>query len=138
MTTDRCADVADLAPGFVLGALTADEDRIVREHLGSCPEPHPEFAEVGGVVGYLGEAVELVEPPASLKDRIMAAAAADLAAGRVRATPKPGTEPELAAATTATPFPSTADRSERAERAGRRTSPLQWVAGLAAVIAIVA
>ena len=53
----------------------------VREHLATCPESHAEFDELGGVVPYLLDdpSLELVEPPAALGDRIMAAAAADLA-----------------------------------------------------------
>src|SRR5258705_276995 len=56
------------------------EEAAVREHLATCTQPHTEFAELGGVVPYLIESadLELVEPPASLRDRIMAAAAADL------------------------------------------------------------
>ena len=50
--SERCDRVRDLAPGFVLGALTPDEDREVREHLASCPEPHEEFAELGGVTDH--------------------------------------------------------------------------------------
>lgn len=77
MTVD-CDAVRDLAAGFVLGALEPDEERAVREHLATCRKPHDEFAELGGVVPYLAETVELVEPPAALKDRVLAAARADL------------------------------------------------------------
>jgi hypothetical protein len=129
---DRHAQVTELAAGFVLGALTPEEDRLVREHLASCPEPHLEFDELGGVVPYLAETVELVEPPASLRDRIMAAAAADLAA-RPRTTPAQAPAEPTPAPVVPTAFPTAA---ERAERPAQR-SPLAWVAGLAAVLAIV-
>jgi anti-sigma-K factor RskA len=72
----RCADVADLAPAFVLGALEPAESDAVRRHLASCPEAHAEVAEFGSVAPALFETVELVAPPAGLKDRILAAAAA--------------------------------------------------------------
>ena len=72
-----CAEVADLAPAFVLGALEAAESDSVRRHLAACPEAHPEMAELHSVVPGLLETVELVAPPAGLKERILAAAAAD-------------------------------------------------------------
>ena len=84
MTHDRtfggltCDEVRELAGSFVLGALDADEEAAVREHLATCPEAHEEIAELGGVLPALAESVPVVEPPAGLKGRIMAAAAADL------------------------------------------------------------
>jgi hypothetical protein len=72
-----CADVADLAPAFVLGALQASEADTVRRHLAECPEPHPEMAELRSAVPALFEVVEPVQPPAGLKDRILTAAAVD-------------------------------------------------------------
>ena len=143
-----------LAAAYVLGALEPAEEAAVREHLQTCAEPHDEFAELGGVVPYLVElpGLELVEPPASLRDRIMAAAAADLAERTATASPVPAeSTPRLAEAPAASaaspvaapppaaaspgptlPFPSAAERS-----APRRTSPLAWAARIAAVVAIV-
>ena len=72
-----CAEVLELSGSFVLGALESEEMDAVRAHLAACPEAHAEVAELGGVVPALFEAVELVAPPASLRDRIMTAAAAD-------------------------------------------------------------
>ena len=137
MTTDRCRDVAGLAAGFVLGALTSDEERLVREHLAMCPEPHAEFAELGGLVGYLDEAVDLVEPPASLKERIMAAAAAEStpSAGARTEGPREDVAPPLAPPLALTPFP--ADRA-RGAWARPRTVSVSWAAGLAAVLTVVA
>jgi len=134
---DRHDEVTELTAGFVLGALAPDEERLVREHLAACPEPHAEFTELGGVVPYLAETVEQLEPPASLRDRIMAAAAADLAArSGTSAAPVAGREaPALRQdSATVTAFPSAAERAERT----RRRSPLEWVAGIAAVLGIVA
>ena len=73
----HCADVADLAASFVLGALEPGEADAVRRHLAGCPEAHAEFAELGSVVPALFETVDLVEPSAALRERILAAAAAD-------------------------------------------------------------
>lgn len=113
----------DLAAAYVLGALEPAEEAAVREHLQTCPLSHEEFAELGGVVPYLAEVpdLELVEPPPALRDRIMAAAAADLA--------------ERTGTTPAAPFPSAAERAERTSR--RATTRLGWAARIAAVIAIV-
>jgi hypothetical protein len=75
-----CAEATDRAPVYVLGALDARESAEVREHLATCGHAHPEFAELGSVVPYLAEAVEQVEPPPALKDRVMAAVEADVRA----------------------------------------------------------
>jgi hypothetical protein len=72
-----CDAVRDLAPVFVVGALDATEEKAVREHLATCDRPHPEFEAFGGVVQYFDETVELIEPPASLKGRVMAAVATE-------------------------------------------------------------
>ena len=123
----------DLAPAYVLGALEPAEEAAVREHLLSCPLSHDEFVDLGGVVSYLAESVEQVEPPPALRDRIMAAAAADLAAraasGEGRAAAPTGTPAATA------PFPSAVERAERAERRG--TTTLGWATRIAAIIAIV-
>ena len=146
-----------LAAAYVLGALEPAEEAAVREHLQTCAERHHEFAELGGVVPYLVElpGLELVEPPASLRDRIMAAAAADLAERTATVSPVPAeSTPRLAEALAASaaspvaapppaaaspgptlPFPSAAERSERSARRG--ASPLAWAARIAAVVAIV-
>jgi len=129
------ADALDLAPLYVLGALDDAEMAAVREHLATCPESHAEFEELGGVVPYLLESpdIELVEPPAALGDRIMAAAAADLAERTTaeRTTPAPAAE-----RTAPIPFPSADERTARAERTRGRPGPLTWIAAIAAVLAI--
>jgi hypothetical protein len=138
------------AAAYVLGALEPAEEAAVREHLRTCSEPHDEFAELGGVVPYLAElpGLELVEPPASLRDRIMAAAAADLAE-RTAATPtgpdvpaSPAVPPPAAAPPagepgSTVPFPSAAERAERAERTRRGPGTFGWAARIAAVVAII-
>jgi anti-sigma factor RsiW len=145
------ADALDLAPLYVLGALDDAEMAAVREHLATCPESHAEFEELGGVVPYLLESpsVELVEPPAALGDRIMAAAAADLAertaaerttpvTAAERTAPAPAAERTTPAAERAAPipFPSADERTARAERTRGRPGPLTWIAAIAAVLAI--
>jgi anti-sigma factor RsiW len=129
------SDALDLAPLYVLGALDDAEMAAVREHLVTCPESHAEFEELGGVVPYLLESPDLalIEPPAALGDRIMAAAAADLAERRAAER----TTPPIAAERTAPiPFPSSDERATRAERTRGRPGPLTWIAAIAAVLAI--
>lgn len=120
-------EARDLAAGFVLGALEPAEEQAVREHLATCREPHDELSVLGGVVPYLDDTVDLVEPPASLKARVMAAAAADLAAD-------PGSRVRPVARRRDDHAPSA--RAERPRTA--RRSPIAWVAAIAAVVAIVA
>ena len=138
-----CDEVRDLAASFVLDALEPGEQAAVREHLATCAEPHPEMGELGGVVPALLEAVPLVEPPASLKGRIMAAAAADLEARRGSSagpvvTPAPALAPaDVAPARADRPQPRpTADVIRPFER--RRRPSMAWALGIAAVLAIVA
>jgi len=142
-----------LAAAYVLGALEPAEEAAVRDHLRTCAEPHDEFAELGGVVPYLAElpGLELIEPPASLRDRIMAAAAADLAERRAAtpttaaapaapaspAAPQPAAAPPAGVPGSTVPFPSASERAERAERTGRGLGTLGWAARIAAVVAIV-
>ena len=110
-----CDEVRDLAAPFVLGALPSDEMDAVREHLASCVDAHEEFVELGAVVPALDAAVPLMEPSSGLKDRIMVAAAADLDA-REQTPPVRVIDP--------VPIDS-------------RRRPWTWVAGIAAVLAIV-
>jgi hypothetical protein len=128
MTHDQALELAAL---YVLGALEEADMAAVREHLATCQLEHPEFDELGGVVPYLLESadLELVEPPASLRDRVMAAAAADLAERRGAGAAAPP------APSAAVPFPSPAEREARARR---RMSGLDWALRIAAVVAIVA
>ncbi len=141
------AEALDLAPGYVLAALEPAEEAAVREHLATCALDHAEFEELGGVVPALLEleASELVEPPAALGSRIMAAAAADLAERTRVADPATSSAAPAVGAAVAAPaepvaapiaFPTADERTTRAERT--RTSRLDWVLRIAAVVAIVA
>jgi anti-sigma-K factor RskA len=127
-----CDDVRDLAASFVLGALDADDADAVRAHLASCADPHAEMAELGSVLDVLTESVPVVEPPAALKGRILAAAAADLEA-RGAAAPAAPSAPKTASPTDPTPFPTAA---ERQQRTADRTGIASWAMRIAAVLAI--
>ncbi len=81
VTAMTCEEVLEMGPAFVLGALERDEERTVAEHVRTCPHGEQElaaFAEFGAVIPALLESVPLVEPPASLRGRIRAAASRDL------------------------------------------------------------
>jgi hypothetical protein len=134
-----CDEVRDLAASFVLGALRDDETAGVREHLATCVQPHPEVAELAGVLPVFDASVRQVEPPPALKGRIMAAAAADLEARRRSAADGVATaiEPEAPAtpATRATPVTTTTTPATVTELRPR-SSRLPWGLGIAAVVAI--
>ena len=148
-----CDEVRDLAPAYALGALESDLERAVREHLATCPEAHEEIAAFAEVVPVLSESVKQVEPPPELRDRILAAATADLAertsatvaaaatAAAVASEAAAGSGSARGSATAGTPPPSIAAPiafdAARAERTARRPV-LDRVIGLAAVVAIVA
>jgi anti-sigma-K factor RskA len=126
-----CDEVRELAGSFVLGALDADEEAAVREHLATCPEAHEEIAELGGVVPVLAAGVPVVEPPAGLKARVLAAAQADLDE-RTRVSAPPAEAGESAAAAPPIAFPGAAERERRPRR-----PVASWALGIAAVVAIV-
>ena len=148
----RCDEVADLAASFVLGALPDDEMAAVREHLSTCAQPHPEIAELGGVLPVLHAGLRPMDPPPALKDRIMAAAAADLdarrreAAATASAPAATATGATQTVTTTADVRPAADEPSRPAEAIpsprptpidSRRRPRLSWVLGIAAVLAIV-
>lgn len=127
-----CDEVLEMAGAYVLGALNAAEEGAVWAHLATCPQAHGEIAHLGAVVPALVEAVPIVEPPAGLRVRIMAAAAADLEA---RGTPSTSTTARLTGPVTAPiAFPNAAERSARRARPSSGT----WLLRIAAVLAIAA
>ena len=131
----RCDEVRELAASFVLGALDEDEADAVRAHLASCADAHVEVGELGSVLVALAESVPTVEPPAGLKARVLAAAAADLEA-RDGATSGVGAGAAAAPAGGAlapTPFPTAVDRERRASARSRLGA---WPLRIAAVLAI--
>ncbi len=148
-----CDEIREMAGAFVLGALSPAEQDAVRAHLDACTDAHAEIAELGGVLPVLDASVPIVEPPAELRARIMAAAAADLEARAdtsdalamaavVAAAPETAAPPASAAGPTAiaaaaapapTPFPTADERAAR--RSGASTG--SWVLRIAAVLAIV-
>ncbi|MDP8904092.1 MAG: anti-sigma factor [Chloroflexota bacterium] len=129
-----CADVREFAAGFVLDALEPDEMRAVREHLANCEEAHDEYRQLGGVVPYLAETVEPVEPPPALKQRLLAAAAAERQASR---EPYPGMAARAPrAAPESRAWDPPAERAASAPSQRRGPAPFVWLAGMAAALVI--
>lgn len=148
-----CDEVRDVAGAFVLGALEAVDAASVRAHLATCREAHEEMAELGSVVPAFVEIVPLVEPPISLKARILAAAAAEAAAADAPAAPRGGVDhaepsglragvPLDGARATGSPAavsPAVAPVSFPTSRMGPRrasTTTGTWALRIAAVLAI--
>jgi anti-sigma-K factor RskA len=141
-----CDEVRELAGAYVLGALEADETAAVQAHLAAHADGHPEIAELGAVIPALVTLVPIVEPPEGLKARIMAAAAADLAArgatGAASSTAAPASPAERGGTPPPTPTSSTSAAPvafpgpEEREARRARTSPATWMLRIAAVLAI--
>jgi hypothetical protein len=146
MTCDR---VRELASGFVLGALDADDMIAVSDHLDRCQKPHPEIAEFGGVLPYIAESLEPVEAPAWLRESVIAAAKADLVAHRRVGKPSEHRAVEADATPIAAPVPVVAFShaevaaapsviSLSAARASRTRRAATWATRIAAAVAILA
>ncbi len=140
-----CDEVREMAALYVLGALDTSDETAVRAHLAFHADVHPEIAELGSVIPAFAEIVPIVEPPEGLKARIMAAAAADLAARgavSVSTVARPAGQAAPAAARPAALSPSTAAPpiafpSAEARIARRaRSSSGGWLLRIAAVLAI--
>jgi anti-sigma factor RsiW len=119
-----------MGAAFVLGALDPADEAAVRAHLTSCTEDHAEIAELGATLPVLAESVPIVEPPAALKGRIMAAAAAE--------AQRSAREPAAAASSGAIGEPIPLPAAQRTTPRAERPSPLSWVLRIAAVVAILA
>ena len=127
-----CAEADDLAPAAALDALDAGEEAALRAHLAACPETHPAFATFALTAASLAELVDPVPPPPSVKTRLLAAVAEDLAGRGVdtseRTPAARGVTPDVAAS---------APPVDLATERGRRRPVLGWVLAAAAVLAIV-
>ena len=80
--TEHVSDDLEL---YAVGALRPGEAERVAAHLASCPVCREELNEISTVVNALPDMVAMREPPAALKQRILAAAAADLPPALTRA-----------------------------------------------------
>ncbi len=115
-------EAMELAGLYVLDALDGEEMPAVREHLATCHEAHDEIAALGSVAPALSTLVEPLEPPSELKDRVMAAVAAE-AVDTADVAPAPQRAPVAAEPAR----PMVAARVPAAPRGGRPWS--QWGMG---------
>ena len=143
------AEVLELAPLYVLGALDEHEVARVRAHLASCAQPHPDLDELGRVVPHLADALEPVDAPPELRARILAAVAED---ARLRSGSVASQRPAVAGPAVAGPavvgaaeVPSEAARREEARepvalraRGERRTTWTRFALPVAAAFVIAA
>ena len=74
---------------YALGALAAEERNAFEAHLATCAECAAEVRALGGVVTALPYAVPQVDPPTSLRGRVLAAVGAPAAASRPTAAEMP-------------------------------------------------
>jgi anti-sigma-K factor RskA len=66
----------ELMPGYALGSLSSAENRLVERHTAACPACAHLLQQYQATVGDLPEAIVMVDPPADLRTRILARAAA--------------------------------------------------------------
>jgi hypothetical protein len=82
-----CDQCEELLPGYILNLLDAEEAAAVAEHLRTCSRCQSSLTTHADVVGRLGEAVRLQDPPDNLQRRLMAAIAAEMAPTDTTLTP---------------------------------------------------
>jgi len=136
--TLTCDRVRELASGYVLGALDTEEMLDVADHLDSCRLGHPEVDEFGGVLPYLAASLEPVEPPAWLRESVIAAARADLVARRRAGAPSEPRIVEPVAIPALVPVAGGQIVSLAAVRTSRRRRMMTWTIRVAAAVAILA
>jgi anti-sigma-K factor RskA len=88
----------DLAGAYVLGALDAADRATFEQHLAECDACRSEVRSLQPVVDGLAQVAPLVDPPAALRERVLAAAA-----GQGQAWPAPGASGSRTAAAVSRP-----------------------------------
>ncbi len=110
-----CEELEELAGALALGATSPEETQAAHEHLAACSRPHRSVRELAATAVLLAEAVEPVEPPPDLRDRILA-----VARGTADRVPRSRAE---------RPFRAPAVRGER-RPVGPRVRPGWWAAAV--------
>src|SRR5215467_4447680 len=77
-----------LVAAWVLGALDVAEEESIRSHVEACPTCREVAARLRRVVGALPLAVDEVNPPPRLRERVLAAAAASRGGPATTAAPR--------------------------------------------------
>jgi anti-sigma-K factor RskA len=81
--------IQELIPMYALGSLSAEERRVVRQHLAECAECRAMYRAEKAAVGMLPHSVEPVEPSREAKLKLFARVDADLA----QVNPRPSVPP---------------------------------------------
>lgn len=131
MNALSCDDVRELAAAYVLDGLRPSVAAAVREHLAGHAGAHPEFAELGGVAPALAYLTDPVSPPASLKVRVLAAAA-------VTAQEAPARTGIAIDHGARGPQPTERHWGWRRAITARRVAVARWAFATAAIVSIVA
>ncbi|GAA4853848.1 hypothetical protein GCM10023201_54540 [Actinomycetospora corticicola] len=123
-------ELAGAVVGRALHALEPEEEDRVTEHLRTCGPCRSLLAETHATMAALAHAVADAEPPAGLRSRILAAAAAE---------PLPPVPPAAPATSTRTPVASVpAPPATPAPRAAAGPAPRRRGAAVLALVAVVA
>jgi anti-sigma-K factor RskA len=95
MSPISCEQVDELAGAYALGAVDADEDRSMSEHLATCDQPHVEARDLIGAGAALAASAGDVSPSPGLRDRLMTTVAETPQEHRPQAVATPvATDPE--------------------------------------------
>jgi anti-sigma-K factor RskA len=84
-----CSEIDELAGAFALGALPVAEAAEFEQHLATCAVGHPGLVDLLEVASLLPFAADEVEPPARLRENLIAAALADRADRQSHEPPAP-------------------------------------------------
>ena len=68
-----CQEFEELSGAYALDAVTSEEREAARAHLAHCARCARHYQELRSVVALLALSVPQVDPPASLKERILMA-----------------------------------------------------------------
>ncbi len=138
-TCERAEDAA----AFALHTLEPEEEARMREHLAGCPSCRATVSDTEVAAAALGAAVEQVEPPARLRENILAQAAqtpqirpvpARAAAGPARTATGPG----RTAGSGPRRSPDGTEPSPRRDASGPGRRRRRFVAAVLAVVAVIA
>jgi len=89
----NCTTVNELAAAYALGAIEADEERRVAEHLSTCGQQHSDVRSMIEAAALVPVSLEPVAPSAALRGRLMATIAQTPQENAVPATPAQAPQP---------------------------------------------
>ena len=78
MSTERHEQIAERLEDYALGYLTPDERQDVEAHLPACAACTRDLRDINEALALVADSAPAVEPPASLKGRVIAAVAAQV------------------------------------------------------------